>query len=65
MVTSRDRNVSVASHLSNLPAMETDAFTENLIELCAGEISKTGTSHWGLRLSRSGEQNKRKETQDS
>jgi hypothetical protein len=35
-------NVKEASHLSNLPARATDAFTWNLIELPSGVISKTG-----------------------
>src|SRR6266699_529117 len=36
-------NVSVASHLSKVPWIATDAFTKNLIELSAGVITKTGT----------------------
>jgi len=35
-------NVSVASHLSNLPVMATDASTSNFIVLPTGVISKTG-----------------------
>src|ERR1700722_16665504 len=43
VVTSADVNVSVASHLSNLPAMATEAFTLNPIELLVLSNSKTGT----------------------
>src|ERR1700751_393255 len=42
VVSSGDLNVRPASHLSNLPAIVTDDFTWNLIELCTGIISKTG-----------------------
>src|ERR1700741_1719830 len=41
--SSGDVNVRVASHLSNLPTMATDASTSNLIVLSTGVISKTGT----------------------
>src|SRR5271165_4869248 len=37
-----DPNVRVASHLSKVPSMATDAFTENLTELPSGVILKTG-----------------------
>src|SRR6267142_1161122 len=40
--SSGDVNVRVASHLSNLPAMATDAFTSNCIVLSTGVIAKTG-----------------------
>src|ERR1700746_1967922 len=40
--SSGDVNVSVASHLSNLPVMATDASTSNFIVLPTGVISKTG-----------------------
>jgi len=33
----------VASHLSKVPLMATDAFTANLMELSSVEILKTGT----------------------
>src|ERR1700722_9673493 len=42
VVTSVEVNVIVASHLSNLPAMATEAFTLNPIELFALSNSKTG-----------------------
>src|SRR5580692_1217875 len=42
VVSSGEANVKVASHLSNFPAMFTDAFTSNLIVLSTGVISKTG-----------------------
>src|ERR1700739_4029872 len=41
--SSGDVNVSVTSHLSNLPVMATDASTSNFIVLPTGVISKTGT----------------------
>src|SRR5215472_12283276 len=41
--TSGDVKVSVASHLSNLPVIATDASTSNLIELSTGVILNTGT----------------------
>src|SRR5271163_2982022 len=41
-------NVTLASHLSKVPAMATDAFTLNLIELSALTISKTGTPCAGV-----------------
>src|SRR5271170_4129584 len=37
-----DVNVRAASHLSKVPSMATDAFTENLTELSSGVILKTG-----------------------
>src|SRR5271170_2725669 len=40
--SSGDVNVSVASHLSNLPFISTDASTSNFIVLSTGVISKTG-----------------------
>src|SRR5271167_2730446 len=40
--TSGDVNVRVASHLSKVPFIDTDASTSNLIELSTGVISKTG-----------------------
>jgi hypothetical protein len=42
VVTSGEVNVSVASHLSNLPAIATDAFTLNPTVLPCCKISKTG-----------------------
>jgi hypothetical protein len=42
VVSSGDLNVKLASHLSNLPAIATDDFTWNFIQLPAGVISKTG-----------------------
>src|SRR5260370_11739684 len=42
VVSSGEANVKAASHLSNFPAIVTDAFTWNLIELCSGAITKTG-----------------------
>src|SRR5277367_4853754 len=44
VVTSGDVNFNVASHLSNLPTRDTEAFTENLIVLFIGVISTSGTS---------------------
>src|SRR5271157_5906249 len=44
VVTSVDGNVSVASHLLNLPSMATEAFTKNLMSLSSGVTAKTGTS---------------------
>src|ERR1700730_12613493 len=41
--TSVDAKVRVASHLSKVPFMATDAFTANLIELSSVVILKTGT----------------------
>src|ERR1700722_18367837 len=41
--TSVEVNFIVASHLSNLPAIATEAFTLNPIELFALSNSKTGT----------------------
>src|SRR5580698_11502716 len=38
-----DVNVRVASHLSKVPSIATDASTSNLILLSVGVISKTGT----------------------
>src|SRR5262249_31910753 len=38
-----DGYVRVASHLSNVPSIGTDAFTANLIELPSWGITKTGT----------------------
>src|ERR1035441_5538443 len=43
VVTSVDVNVRAASHLSKVPSMATDAFTENLTELSSVVILKTGT----------------------
>src|SRR5215471_5362346 len=43
VVTSGDVSVKVASHLSKVPLIATDASTSNLIELSAGVILKTGT----------------------
>src|SRR5882724_4825126 len=43
VVTSGDVNVSVASHLSKVPPIATDAFTKNLIELSSGVTTNTGT----------------------
>src|SRR6516162_1002445 len=43
VVTSVDVKVRAASHLSKVPFMATDAFTENLIELSSVVILKTGT----------------------
>src|SRR6202040_369766 len=40
--TSGDVKVRVASHLSKVPFIATDASTSNLIELSVGVISKTG-----------------------
>jgi hypothetical protein len=42
VVTSGDVNVRVASHLSNVPAIEIEELTENLIVLVCGVIAKTG-----------------------
>src|SRR5690242_18786234 len=42
VVTSGDVNVRVASHLSNLPAIATEALTENVIELPSCVITKVG-----------------------
>src|SRR5258708_39048564 len=43
VVTSGDAKVRVASHLSKVPAIATEAFTLNLIVLCGGgEITKKG-----------------------
>jgi hypothetical protein len=42
VVTSGDLNAKVASHLSKVPSIATDAFTANLIVLAAGVITKTG-----------------------
>src|ERR1700716_4091123 len=48
VVTSGDANVRMASHLSKVPAIATEAFTLNLIVLCGGgEITKTGACAWG------------------
>jgi hypothetical protein len=41
---SGDVKVRVASHLSNLPTIATDASTSNFMELSTGVISKTGAS---------------------
>src|SRR4029077_5574070 len=41
-VRSGDVSVALESHLSNVPAIGTDAFTLNLIELSALIVSKTG-----------------------
>src|SRR5262252_6536733 len=43
VVGSVDAKVRVASHLSKVPLMATDAFTANLIELSSVVILKTGT----------------------
>src|SRR5712671_5093789 len=43
VVTSGDVNLSVASHLSKVPPIATDAFTKNLIELSSGVTTNTGT----------------------
>src|SRR6266567_9546253 len=43
VVTSGDVNVRVASHLSKVPPIATDAFTKNLIELSSGVTTNTGT----------------------
>src|SRR5450432_4143573 len=40
--SSGDVKVRVASHLSNLPTMATDALTSNFMELSTGVITKTG-----------------------
>ena len=40
----RDVNVSLASHLSNLPTIATEASTSNLMVLSSVVISKTGAS---------------------
>jgi hypothetical protein len=40
--TSGDVNVKVASHLSKMPFIATDASTSNLTELSPGVISKIG-----------------------
>src|SRR5579863_3716702 len=37
-----DGKVSVASHLSNLPSIATEAFTKNLTSLSSGVTVKTG-----------------------
>src|ERR1700756_4000525 len=42
--TSGEVIVAVASHLSNVPSIATDALTWNLIELPSCKIAKTGTS---------------------
>src|SRR5262252_10980835 len=42
VVSSGEVNVSVASHLSNFPAILTDDFTWKLIQLSTGVISKIG-----------------------
>src|SRR6516164_5369096 len=42
VVSSGEVKVKEASHLSNLPAMETEASTWNLIQLCTGVTRKTG-----------------------
>src|SRR6266702_548260 len=43
VVTSGDAKVRVASHLSKVPSIATEAFTLNLTVLCGGgEITKTG-----------------------
>src|SRR6266436_6639886 len=44
VVTSGDVNVRVASHLSKVPWIATDAFTLNAIELPACVIANTGAS---------------------
>ena len=44
VVISGDVNVKVASHLSNVPFISTDASTSNVIVLCTGVIAKTGAS---------------------
>src|SRR5579871_6235525 len=41
--SSGEVNVRVASHLSNLPTIATEALTLNFIELSTGVISNTGT----------------------
>src|SRR5882724_5872712 len=43
VVTSGDVNVRVASHLSKVQSIATDAFTKNLIELSSGVTTDTGT----------------------
>src|ERR1017187_3262768 len=43
VVSSGDVNVRLASHVSKVPAIATDAFTVNLTELSAWLTSKTGT----------------------
>src|SRR5580692_11781176 len=45
-VTSADGKVSVASHLSNLPSMATEAFTKNLTSLPSGVTVKIGPCAW-------------------
>src|ERR1700758_2551884 len=47
VVTSGEVKVRVASHLSKVPSIATEAFTLNLIVLCGGgEIAKTGACAW-------------------
>src|SRR5580658_1637398 len=48
VANSGEVNVRLASVFSKLPAMGTDAFTLNLIELSALMISKTGTPCAGV-----------------
>src|SRR6516225_2899334 len=43
VITSGDVNVKVASHLSKVPLIATDASTSNLTELSTGVILNTGT----------------------
>src|SRR5258708_5709408 len=43
VVTSGDVNVRLASHLSKVPPIATDAFTKNLIALSSGVTTNTGT----------------------
>jgi hypothetical protein len=43
VVTSGEANAIFASHLSNVPSIPAEAFTENLIELAIGTTSKTGS----------------------
>ena len=47
VVGSVDVKTRVASHLSNVPETSSEDFTENFIELSAGEIVTTGTV-WAL-----------------
>src|SRR5271165_7417012 len=46
VVTSVEGNVIVASHLSNFPAIATEALTENWTLLPSCEIANTGTCAW-------------------
>src|SRR5580765_2227022 len=46
VLISGDVNTRVASHLSKVPVIATEAFTSNLTLLSAGVIAKTGACAW-------------------